>query len=51
MHTAVSGMLIGGTPIAKVARIAGWSASTMVLRAKPLAAICAKATIEMVEHS
>ncbi len=33
-HTAVSRMLNAGTPIAKVAKIVGWSASTMVLMAK-----------------
>jgi integrase len=33
-HTAVSRMLNAGIPIAKVAKIAGWSASTMVLMAK-----------------
>jgi integrase len=33
-HTAVSRMLNAGTPIAKVAKIAGWSPSTMVLMAK-----------------
>lgn len=33
-HTAVSRMLNNGVPIAKVAKIVGWSASTMVLMAK-----------------
>jgi integrase len=33
-HTAVSRMLNGGVPLAKVAKIVGWSASTMVLMAK-----------------
>jgi integrase len=33
-HTAVSRMLNAGIPIAKVAKIVGWSASTMVLMAK-----------------
>jgi integrase len=33
-HTAVSRMLNAGIPIAKVAKIAGWSASTMVLMAR-----------------
>lgn len=33
-HTAVSRMLNAGIPIAKVAKILGWSASTMVLMAK-----------------
>lgn len=33
-HTAVSRMLNAGVPIAKVAKIVGWSASTMVLMAK-----------------
>jgi hypothetical protein len=33
-HTAVSRMLNAGTPIAKVAKIVGWSTSTMVLKAK-----------------
>jgi integrase len=33
-HTAVSRMLNAGTPIAKVAKIVGWSGSTMVLMAK-----------------
>jgi integrase len=33
-HTAVSRMLNAGIPIAKVAKIAGWSPSTMVLMAK-----------------
>jgi integrase len=33
-HTAVSRMLNAGMPIAKVAKIVGWSASTMVLMAK-----------------
>jgi integrase len=33
-HTSVSRMLNAGIPIAKVAKIAGWSASTMVLMAK-----------------
>jgi integrase len=33
-HTAVSRMLNAGIPIAKVAKIAGWSSSTMVLMAK-----------------
>ena len=33
-HTAVSRMLNAGTPIAKGAKIVGWSASTMVLMAK-----------------
>jgi integrase len=33
-HTAVSRMLNAGIPIAKVARIVGWSASTMVLMAR-----------------
>lgn len=32
-HTAVSRMLNAGTPIAKVAKIVGWSTSTMVLMA------------------
>lgn len=33
-HTAVSRMLNAGIPIAKVAKIVGWSASTMVLMAR-----------------
>jgi len=33
-HTAVSRMLNAGIPIAKVAKIVGWSGSTMVLMAK-----------------
>lgn len=33
-HTAVSRMLNAGVPLAKVAKIVGWSASTMVLMAK-----------------
>ena len=33
-HTAVSRMLNAGIPIAKVAKIVGWSSSTMVLMAK-----------------
>jgi integrase len=33
-HTAVSRMLNAGIPLAKVAKIVGWSASTMVLMAK-----------------
>jgi integrase len=33
-HMAVSRMLYAGTPIAKVAKVVGWSASTMVLMAK-----------------
>ena len=33
-HTAVSRMLNAGVSIAKVAKIVGWSASTMVLKAK-----------------
>jgi integrase len=33
-HTAVSRMLNAGVPIAKVAKIVGWSSSTMVLMAK-----------------
>jgi integrase len=33
-HTAVSRMLNAGVPIAKVAKIVGWSPSTMVLMAK-----------------
>ena len=33
-HTAVSRMLNPGTPIAKVTKIVGWSASTMVLTTK-----------------
>jgi hypothetical protein len=32
-HTAVSRMLSAGIPIAKVAKIVGWSTSTMVLMA------------------
>jgi hypothetical protein len=32
-HTPVSRMLNAGTPIAKIAKIVGWSASTMVLMA------------------
>jgi integrase len=33
-HTAVSRMLNAGVPLAKVAKIVGWSGSTMVLMAK-----------------
>jgi len=33
-HTAVSRMLNAGVPIAKIAKIVGWSGSTMVLMAK-----------------
>jgi integrase len=33
-HTAVSRMLNAGVPLAKIAKIVGWSASTMVLMAK-----------------
>ena len=33
-HTAVSRMLNAGVPLAKVAKVVGWSASTMVLMAK-----------------
>jgi integrase len=33
-RTAVSRMLNAGVPLAKVAKIVGWSASTMVLMAK-----------------
>ena len=33
-HTAVSRMLNAGAPLAKVAKIVGWSASTMLLMAK-----------------
>ena len=33
-HTAVSRMLNAGTPITEVAKIVGWSASTMVLMTK-----------------
>jgi integrase len=33
-HTAVSRMLNAGVPLAKVAKIVGWSASTMVLMAR-----------------
>ena len=33
-HTAVSRMLNAGVPLAKIAKIVGWSSSTMVLMAK-----------------
>lgn len=41
-HTAVSRMLNAGVPITKVAKIVGWSGSTMVLMAKRYGAFLAK---------